>query len=323
METRSVKVSVIIAAYNHAKFLPAAIESMINQTFKESYEILIVDDASTDETPLILKDFPARDSKIKIFCMKTNVGPGAARNYAIQQAKGEYIAILDGDDIAKVERLEKQACFLDEHPLTDMVFSLVTWIDDELKPIENFPARVSSGKFPQNCDEIFKVLYLESNKIPNTSLMFRKSAFDKIGGYPPDVYISEDWILCMKMAASQMGISAIPEALVLQRRGQTHSHLMSNKIASFKAGRAALHKIKEWLKASGIHRFDNLYRQALANEWIREARYRQGVYGFFLCIWALILCSKNPYAWKNLAWFFEKLATRLTNGNITARNLFF
>jgi len=98
-------VSVIIPAYNRAKTLQRAIESVLAQSY-QNFEIIIVDDASTDLTAETIKDFLT--PKTRYFKHKNNKGPGAARNTGIKKSKGKFIAFLDSDDQWLPEKLEKQ-----------------------------------------------------------------------------------------------------------------------------------------------------------------------------------------------------------------------
>lgn len=98
------EVSVIIPAYNTAAYVAQAIESALDQTFK-NIEVIIIDDASTDATVKVAKRFS--DERLKIFVNHQNLGAGGARNRALRTAKGKWIAVLDSDDWYAPERLEK------------------------------------------------------------------------------------------------------------------------------------------------------------------------------------------------------------------------
>lgn len=123
-------VSIITPNYNGQKFIKNTIESVIKQTF-QNWEMLIVDDGSTDGSDKIIKEYAKKNPRIKF--LKTNLskfpklvpGPGAARNTAIEAAKGKYIAFLDNDDLWHSKKLEKQTSFLEKNN-----YSLVyTWYD--------------------------------------------------------------------------------------------------------------------------------------------------------------------------------------------------
>ena len=112
--------SVLMPVFNSELFVAEAIESILNQTFKD-FEFLILDDASTDKSFEIIKDFGKRDSRIKVCQNEKNLGVVESRNKLINLSKGKYIAWLDSDDIAIKTRLEKQVNFLEEHPEIGMV----------------------------------------------------------------------------------------------------------------------------------------------------------------------------------------------------------
>ena len=113
------KVSVIIPTYNRAEYLGEAIQSVFDQTF-EDFEILIVDDGSTDDTQQLVLSF--HDPRLRSF-YQNNCGISAARNAAIRSADGEYIAFLDSDDVWLPELLESQVAVLDRRPEIGLVYA--------------------------------------------------------------------------------------------------------------------------------------------------------------------------------------------------------
>ena len=113
--TNNPLVSVIIPAYNANGFLSDAINSILNQTYK-NLEIIIVDDGSTDETPKILKIFAKKDQRIKIIRNKRNLNIANSLNIGIKSAKGNYIARMDADDISLPHRIKNQMNYLHKHP---------------------------------------------------------------------------------------------------------------------------------------------------------------------------------------------------------------
>lgn len=111
-------VSVVMPVYNREKLVPRAIESILNQTYKD-FEFIIVDDGSTDKTPQILKDYAAYDKRIRIITNFSNRGIPFARNRGINAARGKYIATMDSDDYSVPERLAKSIHFFKDHPEVD------------------------------------------------------------------------------------------------------------------------------------------------------------------------------------------------------------
>lgn len=104
-------VSIIMPSYNSEKYISESIDSVIKQTYK-NWELLIVDDLSTDNTYKIAKRYQLSDSRIKVFQLENKGGASVARNYAIKNAKGKYIAFLDSDDLWKSKKLAKQIKFM-------------------------------------------------------------------------------------------------------------------------------------------------------------------------------------------------------------------
>lgn len=121
--------SVVIPAYNCERTIRSSVESALQQTH-ETLEVLIADDASTDNTGFVLKELAAEDSRIKIFSLEKNGGVAEARNRLFSEAKGEYLAFLDADDIWEPEKLAKQIALL-ETSGSDFVYSSYSFIDKD------------------------------------------------------------------------------------------------------------------------------------------------------------------------------------------------
>ncbi len=121
-------VSIIMPSWNTAQFIAESIQSVINQTYK-NWELLIVDDCSTDDTDNIVEPF-LTDARIKYFKNEKNSGAALTRNRAMREAKGEWIAFLDSDDLWMPEKLEKQIRFMNEHNYT-LSFTEYEKIDEE------------------------------------------------------------------------------------------------------------------------------------------------------------------------------------------------
>ena len=110
------KVSVVMPMYNGLPYVGEAIESIISQTFQD-WELLVIDDASTDGSPHIVRQYCAKDTRVKLIENESDLhGPGPARNIGIDNAAGEYVAMMDADDISLPRRLELQVRFMDTHP---------------------------------------------------------------------------------------------------------------------------------------------------------------------------------------------------------------
>lgn len=167
------KVSVVMASRNpNPAMLKEAIDSVLSQTYKD-FEIIIVDDGSDSSIEPAVRSI-SNDMRIKIFGI-THSGLGAALNHGIEKAAGEYIARLDDDDMMLPTRLEKQVAYLDNNPGVSCVG---TWFYDKVGD-KYYPHR----KYPVEHEEIVRGLLTLHFLLAHTSVMFRKSAWQQIGGY--------------------------------------------------------------------------------------------------------------------------------------------
>jgi glycosyltransferase involved in cell wall biosynthesis len=173
------KVSVIMAAYNHARFIREAIESVLNQTYGE-LELLIVDDGSSDETLSIARSI--RDPRIQVTGLAKNSGACIAGNTAINSAKGELIAIISSDDVWEKTKLDTQVQFLRDNPSQAAVFSRASFINDESTPIELGQDDVFRQK-NRSRTEWLRDLFLDGNCLCHPSLLIYTNVYQKIGLY--------------------------------------------------------------------------------------------------------------------------------------------
>lgn len=127
IQPRSPRVSVLMTIYNCEKLLGMAIESVLAQSFGD-FELIIVDDASTDATARIAGRYD--DPRIRLVRNEKNLGIAGARNKGVSLCRGKYMALIAGDDMAREDRLEKEVAFLDEHPDIGMVSSYITYITE-------------------------------------------------------------------------------------------------------------------------------------------------------------------------------------------------
>jgi glycosyltransferase involved in cell wall biosynthesis len=136
-------VTVIITAHNYARYVERAIRSVLTQSMnRSSYEVIVIDDESTDETPKILENYK---DDVRVFRMEKNVGLSQARNFGIQKAKGQFVVFLDADDYFQSDILKIQSVFLTENNRLDAVavdYYLVNdfgdhieWVSAQEKPI--------------------------------------------------------------------------------------------------------------------------------------------------------------------------------------------
>lgn len=144
-------VSIITPVYNSEKYIKETLENVKKQTY-ENWEMILVDDCSTDKSEEIIREYERRDSRIKYFKLKENSGAAIARNYALQNANGRFIAYLDADDLWKKEKLEKQVKYMTEN---EYAFSCTDYekIDEEgnsLNKVIKIPKVVNYNLFLRN-----------------------------------------------------------------------------------------------------------------------------------------------------------------------------
>lgn len=185
-------VSVVMPVYNGARYLRQAIASIRWQTFTD-WELVCVDDGSTDNSAEILTEFAATDSRIK-FVSQTNQGVVAARNHCSQLARGEWLACLDCDDIALPKRLAEQLSYVNRHPEVVAVGSNMLCVDPEGLPIQttNYAAR--------HADIEQGLLQGTGNTLGQPSVMMRRDAVTKAGNYRAEFQWIEDTDLWLRLA---------------------------------------------------------------------------------------------------------------------------
>lgn len=200
LTSRHPEISVIIPAYNTEKYIEQAINSVLSQTFT-NLEIIVVDDASTDNTREVLRSI--QDSRLRVFHQTINAGAGATRNRALQEARGNWIAVLDSDDWYAPERLETLLAFAQEQQ-ADMVADDVYIIEDGAAQPRTTLVEYSGIEIPDvmTVDSVAFVLSdIEGRR--GLSLGFSKPLFrhpfliENQIAYQPDIKVSQDFWLDM------------------------------------------------------------------------------------------------------------------------------
>ena len=190
------RVSVIVAAYNVAQQIRRALDSVAQQTFTD-WEIVVVDDASTDGTPFVVNALAEVDARIRLVCQTWNQGPAAARNRGIAEARGEWIAVLDADDAWRPERLERLLAIADESDADYIVDNLVMF-DEHLR-------RETGTAFSQGKETVpFTPTAMFSHANPweygILKPMIRRGAFQRTGiRYDENLRFGEDFLLTAEL----------------------------------------------------------------------------------------------------------------------------
>jgi glycosyltransferase involved in cell wall biosynthesis len=183
-------VSVVMVVCDVERYLSEAIESILNQTFRE-FEFIILDFGSTDSSKSIASDYAARDSRVRLHDIP-HCGLAEARNASCLLAKGRYIAIQDADDISLPDRLMREVEFMEEHPEVGLLGGTSEWVDAETKPlwIHQVPTE----------DSEIRIALLTCCPFIQTSVMIRGEAFSRVGGYRAPFAPSEDYDLWLRIS---------------------------------------------------------------------------------------------------------------------------
>jgi len=187
----STSVRIIMPAYNSSRWISDSIQSVLDQYY-EQWELLIVDDGSTDNTKNIVKNF-LTDKRINYYYQK-NFGPAVARNYGISKASGKYLAFLDSDDLWKPNKLEMQFNHLNKNSdccLIHTNYSIFEYNTQTSKPFQQTP-------WFSNWDENERLLMFDT--IGTLTVLTETQLIKNLGGFKNDFYGTEDWDLWIRVS---------------------------------------------------------------------------------------------------------------------------
>ncbi len=220
-------VSIITPTYNRAEFIGTAIESVLAQTYGH-FELLIVDDGSTDNTTEVLEPY-LKDKRVRVF-RQENQGQSVARNVALAQAKGEFICFLDSDNAWVPEKLEHTLQVFDTVPECDVVYGDYVVIDANGKELGiNRAKRYSGSIAPQLvCD----------NFVSMNTTMTRKQCFQEMGGFDTNERLAEDYVLWLRFS-TRYRFYYLAEVLGYYR--VMTNQLSTDKEAQFRANERQIH----------------------------------------------------------------------------------
>ncbi len=185
------KVSIIIATFNREAFIAEAIESVLKQSFVD-WEMIIIDDASTDKTRSVVDKYTESDLRIKYYKNPSNLGISKSRNKGLSLARGKYIATLDSDDVWLDDaKLKKQVDFLDINKDYALIGGGIMYIDKDSRPLRKMLYPIY--------DSIIRNIMLQYNPFPHSTVLMRKVVIDQVGQYDESMKTCEDYDLWMRI----------------------------------------------------------------------------------------------------------------------------
>ena len=302
------RVTVVIPAYNAARFLRPAIDSVLAQTFGD-VEIVVVDDGSTDDTLRIAQSYgpPVRS------ITQSNEGPSVARNTGLRHAAGEFVAFLDSDDVWAPRFLERVVAALDASPDAGYAYAWAQFIDEAGTLL---PGYIRSRPGPDIVRQI-----LGSGCLALLSMtVFRAASLRAVAGFNAELRQAEDWDLFLRLASAGIGVVHVPEVLVQKRlhsdslsADMEHSLRWSERaLASVASALARSYQglVEESVAQSYLDASANLWRQGRRGQAIRLFSHaavccpaileRPGTY-------VRIVARMNPYGWRSV----DELSQRL------------
>lgn len=201
------KISLIMSVYNGEDYLAETIDSVLNQTFND-WEIIIINDCSTDKTSEILAEYASIDSRIKVHTNEINLRLPASLNKALSLAEGKYIARMDADDICMPDRLQKQYDFMEANPEVDLSSCRFLTLKNGVYS--------SGGCGGKDDDESIKALLLVTNPILHPGIIARADAIKSLG-YDKNFTCTEDMELWTRFVLSNKKIEILSEYLMIYR----------------------------------------------------------------------------------------------------------
>lgn len=274
------RISVLMTIYNGGRFLGPAVQSLLDQSFAD-FELVAVENGSSDGSVQAMRDFAARDARVRLIELERNIGRTPALIRALEEARGDLIAVQDADDISFPDRFEAEVAHLDAHPDCQLVGSWCSLIDEngqrigELHPVGG-------------AERAFQAM-AHTNVVAHSSAMFRRASALAVGGYPPELPFGQDyglWVRLMELG----GIAVLERELAaIRQHGGNLSTLPSTVVVR---SLDAIQSFKRVYRVAGLsdksrrnnRRVVALESGRLALALMASGQWRQalgwGVYGF-------------------------------------------
>jgi glycosyltransferase involved in cell wall biosynthesis len=187
-EARIPMVSVIMAVHNSEQFVREAIDSILGQSWAD-FELIVVDDASTDSTPAILADY--EDPRIVILTDEANLGPYGSANRGLTVARGELVARIDADDVSLPRRLEKQVARFKQQPALVLLGTGYHLIDEQGQVLDTVFLPTTNAELQKRLES--------GNSFVHSTIMVRRTALEAVGGYRDMFFVSQDYDMYLRV----------------------------------------------------------------------------------------------------------------------------
>jgi glycosyltransferase involved in cell wall biosynthesis len=227
----NVKVSVLMPSYNYARYLPAAIESVLSQSYGD-LELIIIDDCSTDDSREIAEGWKKLDRRVIPVLHKVNTGLSGARNSGLSVATGDFVALCDADDLWDKGKLKMQLDRFYGQPEIGAVHSDARIIDDSATPTGRLYSADFHGENQQCSGNLFKEFCLR-NFVCNSTVVLRRECLDYAGGFDQRLRSLEDWV-CWARISKQYQFGYVDEPLVSYRVHNTNLSRQVQAMAGYR-----------------------------------------------------------------------------------------
>ena len=284
-------VSVIMPCFNHARFLPAAIESVLAQSHAE-LELIVTDDCSRDDSWTVMQEYARRDTRVRLVRHAANGGLPKSRNDAMAVSRGEFLAFCDSDDVWNPDKLAVQLALLAQHPDCDMTYCDTDIIDEHGRPT----GRTFSERFP--LPDEFSGLLFESlvlrNFINVQSAMIRRRCLETTSGFDEDLGVLEDWWFWIQLSRRHRFL------YTSDRLARYRVHSGSSAVAMSR--RYPVNRVRIWRRL--LQRYDlpvHLEAQVLLAIGVDLCEIRKSSWGRRV-LWSSVASSlPDPRGWPTLA----------------------
>src|SRR5699024_3337644 len=223
-------VSIITPAYNSARFIHEAIESVLAQTYT-NWEMIIVDDCSTDDTMEIVQTYAEKDARIKLYQLEENSGSGVARNRAMDESQGRFIAFLDSDDVWMPEKLTRQMAFMLDNGIAFSFTKYVRMHEDGTvtDAITEAPATVEYDNLMKHCVIGCLTVMLDRSKIGEQRML--------------EIRTRKDYAFWLTLTSQGFNAYGLPEVLAKYRL--VENSISSNKLKAAKQNWRLYYEIED------------------------------------------------------------------------------